>query len=73
MAIKPELLTEDDIAEFSRECNIYRHKMQRKIIVTLNEIDANTRLRALEEKIWMWDQNKLNQILDLFSKPWVML
>jgi len=47
--------------------------MQRRIIVTLqDEIDANTKLRALEEKIWTWDIHSLNQILDLFSKPWVI-
>jgi len=72
MAFKRDLLTEDDIAEFSRECRKYRHKLQRKIIVTLQDIDTNTRLRALEEKIWTWDINNLNQILDLFSKPRVI-
>ena len=73
MAFKQDLLTEEDIAEFSRECKKYRHnKLQRKVIVTLKEIDANTRLRALEEKIWAWDINNLNQFLDLYSKPWVI-
>jgi hypothetical protein len=72
MAFKREALTEDDIAEFVRECKKYRHKLQRKIIVTLQDIDANTRLKALEERIWTWDINSLNQILDLFSKPWVI-
>lgn len=73
MAFKRERLCEDDIADFAKECKKFRHKMQRKIIVTLqDEIDANTKLRALEEKIWTWDIHSLNQILDLFSKPWVI-
>ena len=72
MGFKDELLTEEDIADFARECKKYRHKLQRKIIVTLKDIDANTRLRALEEKIWTWDINNLNQFLDLYSKPWVV-
>ncbi len=66
---KQDSLTEDDISEFSRECKKYRNKLQRKIIVTLRGIDANSRLKALEEKIWTWDLNSLNQIMDLFSKP----
>ncbi|HNW39693.1 MAG TPA: ATP-binding protein [Candidatus Omnitrophota bacterium] len=69
MAIKSDALTEQDIAEFSKECKRYHHKSQRKIMVTLKEVDPNARLRALEEKIWTWDLNSLNQILDLFSKP----
>lgn len=72
MAFKRDLLTEEDISEFAKECKKYRHKLQRKIIVTLRDIDANTRLKALEEKIWTWDINNLNQVLDLFSKPWVI-
>ncbi|MDP3732783.1 MAG: ATP-binding protein [Candidatus Omnitrophota bacterium] len=69
IAFKYGSLTEDDIAEFTKECKKYRHKLQRKIIVALADIDTNTRLRALEEKVWTWDLNNLNQILDLFSKP----
>jgi len=72
MAIKSDTLTEQDIAEFSKECKKYHHKSQRKIIVTLKEVDPNARLRALEEKVWTWDLNSLNQILDLFSKPRVI-
>lgn len=72
MAFKHDLLTEEDIAEFSRECKKYRHKLQRKIIITFKDIEANTRLRALEEKIWAWDINRLNQMFDLYSKPWVI-
>ncbi|MDD5116058.1 MAG: ATP-binding protein [Candidatus Omnitrophica bacterium] len=72
MAIKTDALTEQDIAEFSRECKKYHHKSQRKIIVSLKEIDPNARLRALEEKVWTWDLNNLNQIFDLFSKPRVI-
>jgi hypothetical protein len=73
IAFKQDLITEDDITVFAKECKKYRYKLQRKIIVTFQDIDANARLKALEEKIWMWDVNNLNQILDLFSKPRVIV
>ncbi|MFH0763248.1 MAG: ATP-binding protein [Candidatus Omnitrophota bacterium] len=73
MAIKDDFLSEDDIADFARECRRYRqNKLQRKIILTLQDIDYNTRLRAMEEKILAWDINDLNQIMDLFSQPRVI-
>ncbi len=72
VAVKAESLTEEDIVEFSKECRKYRHKLQRKVIVTLDDIDANTRLRAMEEKVWAWDINSLNQLLDLYSRPRVI-
>jgi len=73
IALKSSSLTEDDIVEFSKECRKYRHKLQRKVIVTLEDIDANTRLRAMEEKVWTWDINSLNQMLDLYSRPRVIV
>jgi hypothetical protein len=69
MAFKHEPLIEDDIMEFAKECKKYRHKLQRKIIVAFQDIDANARLKAMEEKVWTWDLNNLNQIFDLFCKP----
>lgn len=73
MGFKHTSLNEDDITEFSRECKKYRSKPQRKIIITTADIDANARLRALEEKILTWDLKNLNQILDLFCKPSVIV
>ncbi len=72
MGLKHGELTEEDVSEFAKECKKYRHKLQRKIIVTLEDINANTRLKALEEKVWAWDVNNLNLLLDLYSKPWVI-
>ena len=69
IALKQGALTESDITDFSRECKKYRHKLQRKIIITFRDIEANTRLKAMEEKVWTWDINNLNNIMDLFSKP----
>ncbi len=69
LAYKRNIITEEDITDFAKECKKYRHKTQRKILVTANDIDTNARLRALEEKIWTWDINNVNGILDLFSKP----
>ncbi|MBU1869710.1 MAG: hypothetical protein KJ818_04485, partial [Candidatus Omnitrophica bacterium] len=72
MGYKFDSLTEEDVSEFSKECKKYHHKLQRKIIFTLNEIDSNTRLKALEEKVLAWDINHINSMLDLYSKPWLI-
>lgn len=72
IAFKDERLTESDITEFSRECRKYRSRLERKIIITFRDMDANARLRALDEKIWAMDINSLNQIFDLFFMPRVI-
>ncbi|MFA5100513.1 MAG: ATP-binding protein [Candidatus Omnitrophota bacterium] len=73
IGLKQDALSEDDITAFSQECRKYRHKLERKVLVTLADVDQNSRLRALEEKIWTWDLNCLNQMMDLFSKPRIVV
>ncbi len=73
MALNYEPLTEKDVIDFSKECKKYRSRQQRRIILAFKDVDSNAHLRALEEKIITWDLNNLNQILDLFSKPRVIL
>jgi hypothetical protein len=73
VALKPDTLTEDDIVDFVKECKKYHHKLQRKIIITLREVDQNAHLRAMEEKVFTWDLNKLNQIFDLFCQSRVIV
>jgi len=72
MAFKPDGLSEEDVADFAKECRKYRHKRQSKILVSLKDIETNARLRAMEEKILTWDLDNLNHIFDLFSKPRVI-
>lgn len=69
LAFSSGSLTEDDIADFSRECKKYRHKVLRKIIVNFSDFDRNSHLKALEEKIITWDLNRVNQIFDVYSRP----
>lgn len=68
VAFKPGQISEDDIIDFSKECRKYRHKTQRKILIS-QDIDTNARLRAMDEKIFTWNLDGINEILDLFSKP----
>ncbi len=44
----------------------------RKILIALDGIDPNARLKALEAKVWIWDQNTLNELFSLFEKPRVV-
>lgn len=69
IAIKDDLITDDDITEFARECKKYKQKTQRRIFITPIDIDMNVRLKALEEKIWTWNLNNVNLLFDLFNKP----
>ena len=44
----------------------------KKILIALNGIDPNARLKALEAKVWIWDKNTVNELFSLFEKPRVV-
>ena len=41
----------------------------KRILIALNGIDVNARLKALDGHLWIWEQDTLNQLLTLFEKP----
>lgn len=73
IGVKQDALSEEDISAFSQECRKYKRKLERKVLVTLQDVDQNSRLRAMDEKIWTWDLKSLNNMMDLFSKPRIIV
>lgn len=69
MGFKNEPVTEDDITAFAKECRKYRNKLDKKIVVALQDVETNARLRALEEKIITWNLENINQLCDVFHRP----
>ncbi|MFH1202286.1 MAG: hypothetical protein V1674_05295 [Candidatus Omnitrophota bacterium] len=67
--IKEDKITENDVAEFAAECKKYRNKLQKKIIIAFNDIEANASLLAKQNKILTWDIENLNSLFDLYGKP----
>ncbi len=41
----------------------------KKILIALDGIDPTARLKALEAKVWIWDQDTVNDLFSLFKKP----
>ncbi len=70
IAIKKDVITPADVAEFISVCKTYGHpRSQRRIIITLNAIETNAKLKALQEKIITWQTQDLNTLLKLYKRP----
>jgi predicted transcriptional regulator len=65
---KEDTLSEQDVSRFIAACKNFKHKPQRRIIVALGLTDSNTKLRALQEKVWIWNIEELNLFLNLHDK-----
>lgn len=68
--LKTEKAEEEDIVEFAGICRRLKYSQpQKRIFITLDDIDENARLIAKEEKISTWDMPLVNSLLDIFDKP----
>ena len=68
--LKEGKIGEEDVREFVNICKKFKYnKFQKKIFITLNELDANASLIAKEEKISTWDVSFLNSLLDIYGRP----
>ncbi|MFC1703410.1 ATP-binding protein [Candidatus Omnitrophota bacterium] len=63
---------EEDVINFLSECRKHKGKPQRRIVVSLNGIEANAKLRALGEKMWVWSAKEINALLNLYNKPFII-
>ncbi len=60
------------VLEESRKAGRTGHRPQKRLIISLNKLDANTRVRALQEKFWIWSEEEVNTLLTLFDKPYIV-
>lgn len=72
LVLRKDPLSETDINTVMDEAKKMGMKPRRCVIVSLSELDAGTRLKALEEQMWIWNERELNALMNLFDKPCVM-
>ncbi len=66
--LSKEKLDENDILEFIKYGMKYKPNLQRRIIIPLNDMEINARLMAKEIKMWIWELDEINELLDIFGK-----
>lgn len=66
-------LDEDDVSVLLEDAKRLRSRVKRKILIALNGVDLNAKLLAKEEKIAIWHLKDLNLMLELYSKPKVIV
>ncbi len=76
--IYPDSIGEEDVSALASRrsrglVGTEKEEEQRKIIVALRGIDSNATLLAKELKLWTWDLNDLNQLLETYGQQKVIL
>ncbi len=63
---------EDDVLRLLSECRKHKGKPQKRIIISLEDIDTNAKLRALGEKMWVWTIKDVNALLNIYNRPFIV-
>ncbi|MBF0532458.1 MAG: AAA family ATPase [Candidatus Omnitrophica bacterium] len=71
IAAKKDNFAEGDLNTVLAETRKTGNKPGQCLIVSLSPIDQNARLKALQERFWVWSENEVNTLLTLFDKPFI--
>lgn len=70
---KKEKFAESDVNAFASQARKQANKPSGCIIISLSDLDENTRLKALQERMWIWNENELNALLNFFDQPYIVI
>ncbi|MCK5214950.1 MAG: hypothetical protein KAR05_06320 [Candidatus Omnitrophica bacterium] len=71
IVLKKDNIGENDINQFLAEAKKSKQKSQRCVLISLADLDENTRVKALQERMWIWNERELNTLLNLYDKPFI--
>ena len=69
VVLKKDPVHDNDLNGILEEIKKLEPKPNRSVIVSLSGLDENARVRALQEKLWIWDEEQLNSLMHLFDEP----
>jgi len=72
IVLSRQKISEVDIGLIMAEAKKGDLKPQRCILISLADLDENTRVRALAERMWIWNEGELNALLNLYNKPFIV-
>ncbi|MDP8265557.1 MAG: hypothetical protein P9M07_01285 [Candidatus Aceula meridiana] len=70
--LKQDSLSEKDVNLFMDESRKFNQKPQKCVVISLDSLEDNVRLRALQEKMWIWSEGELNLLLNMYDKPYII-
>lgn len=72
VVVKKDNVGETDINTVLSEVKKMTKRIDRCLIISLTGLDENARIRALEERFWIWNEGEINTLLTLFDKPYIL-
>ncbi len=68
IVLKSGAIGENEISNMLVETKKIIHKPQRCVLISFDRLDENARIRALQERMWIWNEGELNTLAAIFDK-----
>ncbi|MBF0619247.1 MAG: ATP-binding protein [Candidatus Omnitrophica bacterium] len=72
LVLRKDPIAESDINAVADEAKKMGIRPRKCVLVSLSNLDEGARLRALEERMWIWNEMELNSFMSLFDKPYIV-
>ena len=69
VVLRKDPVYDNDLNGILEEIKKLDPRPARSVIVSLSGLDENAKVRALQEKLWIWDEDQLNSLMHLFDEP----
>ncbi|MCB9757294.1 MAG: hypothetical protein H6753_02575 [Candidatus Omnitrophica bacterium] len=70
--LKSGAVGENEINNVLNETRKIIHKPQRRVLISFDRLDENARVRALQERMWIWNEGELNILTSIFDKSLIV-
>jgi len=71
--LNADRVTEHGLASAMNEVRRRYGKPQRCVLIALNGLDDTVRVRALQERMWIWDERELRALLHIYDQPYIVV
>jgi predicted transcriptional regulator len=71
VVMKKDRFDENDVNAVMAEIKKSGERPERCLVISLTDLEQNAKIRALQEKFWIWNERELNTLLTLFDKPFI--
>jgi len=72
IALKKESLFENEITQLFDESKKIKNKSLRCLIITFAQLEDPVRLKALQERMWIWNESELKTLSAMFDKSCII-
>lgn len=71
IVLKSGTVSENEISSLVSETKKISSKPQKCVLISLDGLDENARIRALQERMWIWNEGELNTLASIFDKSFI--